>query len=110
MNLCDCSDIRELEKSYISGDLSRGYHLMHRAGYLFSAVINASGKGFSRAVILAGKGNNGGDALVIARYLNIPCVIYSVCAKSDYSGEAAYAVRDLPENIPYFQRRLELKI
>ena len=104
MNLCDCSDIRELEKSYISGDLSRGYHLMHRAGYLFSAVINASSERFSRAVILAGKGNNGGDALVIARYLNIPCVIYSVCAKSDYSGEAAYAVRDLPENIPYFQR------
>ena len=89
---------------YTAGNLERGYTLMRRAGLLAASVINASLDRFSRAVILAGKGNNGGDALVVAASLEIPCVIYSVCGKDDYSGEAAFAVRDLPENIPYFQR------
>ena len=77
---------------------------MHRAGYSAAALLNQSLHSFNRAVILAGKGNNGGDALVIARYLKLPCVIYSVCDKTDYTGEAAYAVRDLPENISYFKK------
>ena len=104
MTPLESCEIRELETAFIGGSDEKGYLLMHRAGYFASAVINSSLSGFHRAVLLAGKGNNGGDALVVARYLQLPCVIYSVCAKNDYRGEAALAVRDLPDDIPYFQR------
>lgn len=104
MILRSSADIRAIEAKYIAGEAENGYALMHRAGYSAAALLNASLKGFNRAVILAGKGNNGGDALVIARYLKSECVIYSVCAKNDYRSEAAFAVRDLPENIRYIQK------
>lgn len=104
MILLSAADIRAAEAEFISGDVRKGYTLMHRAGYSAAALLNVSLRGFRRAVILAGKGNNAGDALVIARYLDIECVIYSVCGKNDYRGEAEFAAQELPENISYFQK------
>ncbi len=100
----DCAAIRRLEERYTGCDPQRGYTLMQRAGLAAAQIINNSSDGFDRIVLLAGKGNNGGDALVAARYLKKECIIYSVCAKSEFKGEAACAVRDLPENIPFFER------
>ena len=100
----DCTAIRRLEERYTGCDPQRGYILMQRAGIAAAQIINRSAENFSRIVILAGKGNNGGDALVVARHLKKECVIYSVCAKSEFKGEAAYAVRDLPEHILFFER------
>ena len=43
-------------------------------------------------VLLAGKGNNGGDALAAARHLHIKgalCAVYLLCLKSDLRGDAA---------------------
>lgn len=100
----DCAVIRRFEERYTGCDLQCGYTLMQRAGFAAAQIINSSSDGFDRIVLLAGKGNNGGDALVAARYLKKECVIYSVCAKSEFKGEAACAVRDLPETIPFFER------
>ena len=100
----DCAAIRHLEEQYTGCDPQRGYTLMQRAGVAAAQIINASSCSFDRVVFLVGKGNNGGDALVAARYLKKECIIYSVCGKEEFSGEAAYAVRDLPENIPFFER------
>ena len=45
-----------------------------------------------RYVVVAGKGNNGGDALVVAKCLHrqgYPVEVFSTCPLSDYSGTAA---------------------
>lgn len=100
----DCAAIRHIEEQYTGRDPQRGYILMQRAGVAAAQVINNSFTGFDRIVLLVGKGNNGGDALVAARYLKKECIIYSVCSRESFTGEAAFAVRDLPEDIPFFER------
>ena len=77
----DCAAIRHLEEQYTGCDPQKGYILMQRAGVAAAQIINASSCGFDRIVFLVGKGNNGGDALVAARYLKKECIIYSVCGK-----------------------------
>lgn len=53
----------------------------------------------SAGVVLAGRGNNGGDALVVAARLGLPVIIYATGPLNELRGEAAEAARDLPENI-----------
>ena len=57
-----------------------------------------------RYVVVAGKGNNGGDALVVAKYLKRQglCVeVFSTCPLSAYSGTAASQTVNFPADIPY---------
>ena len=57
-----------------------------------------------RFVVIAGKGNNGGDALCVAKYLHShgqEVAVHSVCAVSDYFGTAASQSRTFPNQIPY---------
>ncbi len=57
-----------------------------------------------RYVVVAGKGNNGGDALVVAKCLKRQglCVeVFSTCPLSDYLGTAASQAVDFPADIPY---------
>ena len=57
----DCAVIRRLEERYTGCDLQCGYTLMQRAGFTAAQIINSSSDGFDRIVLLAGKGNNGGE-------------------------------------------------
>ena len=57
-----------------------------------------------RFVIIAGKGNNGGDALCVAKYLHVhgqDVCVHSVCALADYSGSASSQACNFPDEIPY---------
>ncbi len=57
-----------------------------------------------RYVVVAGKGNNGGDALVVAKCLHrqgFPVEVFSTCPLSNYSGTAASQATSFPPTIPY---------
>ncbi len=105
MRCASVSQVRRMEKEAISGGTAE-YELMLRAGIQAAHYIDHHFPGAGRFVILCGGGNNGGDGLVAARYLkNAPVIIFSTKEKSDFSGCAANAVRDLPEEIPFTVRR-----
>ncbi len=57
-----------------------------------------------RFVVIAGKGNNGGDALCVAKYLHAhgqDVCVHSICPLSNYSGTASSQSHDFPDVIPY---------
>lgn len=57
-----------------------------------------------RALVIAGKGNNGGDAYVVARCLheqaNLPVTVYCVCPPADLAGAAGHHAQRLLGRLP----------
>lgn len=100
MKIIRIDTMRKLEQQAIASGVP-GYELMRRAGEGAAREIRAFARGreFGRAVVLAGRGNNGGDALVVAARLGLPVIIYATGPLNELRGEAAEAARDLPENI-----------
>jgi hydroxyethylthiazole kinase-like uncharacterized protein yjeF len=72
MKLATASEMRELDRQAIEGYGIPGVVLMENAGRgVVSEMIHAWGKvAGGRYVVFCGKGNNGGDGLVIARHLH----------------------------------------
>ncbi len=70
-----------------------GIDLMERAGSEVGRVIRGyAGIAGRRAVVLCGKGNNGGDGLVVARWLasrGVDVEVLLFCRGEELSGEAA---------------------
>ncbi len=68
------SEMRELDRKTIEEEGVPGVELMERAGYgvaeYVRSLAHTAGLGDSLIQIFAGRGNNGGDAFVAARYLN----------------------------------------
>lgn len=108
MKIVSVNQMRNLDRQAIESGIS-GETLMERAGqgafleicdWLSSLDIRHR----RRAVILAGKGNNGGDAYVVARYLaqetDLRPVVYSVCPIADLKGEARLNAERLPAEVP----------
>lgn len=86
-----------------------GFVLMERAGReAYAALCHilsrpAAGPARPQFTVLAGKGNNGGDAYVVARCLaeaGEAVAVYAVCAPSDLSGEALAHASRLPASVP----------
>ncbi|MFA6713759.1 MAG: NAD(P)H-hydrate dehydratase [Victivallaceae bacterium] len=89
MKAISVEQMRELDRRTIEEAGIPGFVLMERAGFGSGEKIiefledRINGEHVKRFVILAGKGNNGGDAYVAARYLyentDMEVIIYSVC-------------------------------
>lgn len=99
--------VRDAEKTAMDSGIAE-YSLMLNAGTRAADIIHFHYPEAVRFVILCGGGNNGGDALVTGRRLfehyHCEVVIFSIKAKTDFSGCAGFAAADLPEDIPFFCR------
>ena len=104
--------MRELDRRTVAEGFCSGMELMEQAGYgLFRAVMQFSQKlCMPDFLLLAGKGNNGGDVFILARYLkenNARFRLVLSCDPAELSGDAAEAFRRMGD-VPYlrnFQRQ-----
>ncbi len=94
MKLVSSEQMQKLDRMTIDKFSISGEELMENAGQaiaerILNNFIEPDSK--SRVIIFCGKGNNGGDGLVIARYLHIAkcnVVVYIVSSKEKLSPEA----------------------
>jgi NAD(P)H-hydrate epimerase len=94
--------MRELDRRTVAEGFATGIGLMEQAGYgLFRAVMRFSQHFFMPDfLLLAGKGNNGGDVFVLARHMAEAGVRFRLCmscAPEELSGDAAEAFHRMPE-------------
>jgi hydroxyethylthiazole kinase-like uncharacterized protein yjeF len=98
--LVTAAEMREMDRAAIEGRDIPGYDLMTAAGEgVAEAVLDAfDDLEDARIVILAGKGNNGGDGFVAARFLLRadlrPVVVLAGGTPEDLKGDASRAYRD----------------
>jgi NAD(P)H-hydrate epimerase len=100
--------MRALDARAIASGIS-GYTLMERAGRgafqeMSSALAWRLPEASRRAyTVLAGRGNNGGDAYVVARCLaeaHQEVTVFAVCAPAELSGDALAHATRLPAQVP----------
>lgn len=108
MNIVSVAEMRRLERDAMSSGVS-GQELMGLAGEGAGAEILELARGLHgrhrrRYVVLAGKGNNGGDGWVVARYLHEAgeqVVLHSVCPPWSLGADACFHARRLPAGCPW---------
>jgi hydroxyethylthiazole kinase-like uncharacterized protein yjeF len=98
------AEMRDLEERTFQEAGIPASELMEKAGQaVFDAALRlAAAAGLSRFVVLAGKGNNGGDAFVAARLLHENGCTISLFLTSQpemLKGEAQAAFKSLPEKL-----------
>ena len=111
MKAINVEQMRELDRRTIKEANVPGFVLMERAGFgCGEKIINfiedrIHFNHVKRFVILAGKGNNGGDAYVVARYLyentDIDIIIYSICDIEELSDDAKEHAGLIIGNVDY---------
>jgi len=106
MKILLSEQVRELDLKTISEGHASGFELMERAGKGAAIEINrfikTSYPSVNTVIILAGKGNNGGDGFVVARYLSKWGFKVKVCliAKIDsLKGDAAEHYKKIPNTV-----------
>ena len=94
MKIVSVDTMRRLEECAVASGISE-YRLMRRAGAGAAALIEKfSSNRFRRVVFFCGGGNNAGDALVCAGFLNIPHLILPARPLEDLKGAAGEAFRE----------------
>ncbi|MGD9579776.1 MAG: NAD(P)H-hydrate dehydratase [Vampirovibrionia bacterium] len=99
MKIVTGSQMAQIDRKTIDDYNIDGLILMENAGLgVYSKVVDIikhwdklSSLPFKEVVIVAGKGNNGGDGFVIARHLvlrGIPVTVFASAERADYSGDA----------------------
>lgn len=69
MKLPATDQIKKLDQFTIENEPVSGIDLMERASHIFTIAFLKHLSGYNRIIVFAGPGNNGGDALAIARML-----------------------------------------
>lgn len=99
--------LRDLDRATIAGGLP-GEVLMEQAGVgaaveLWAWCRRLPERHCRRFLVVAGKGNNGGDGYVVARWLaehvSLPVRLFSVCPRETLRGEALCHARRLPPGV-----------
>ena len=98
MLVVTAQEMRRLDRLAIEKYGVPSLTLMERAGEgVVRALLNRFRKAAKGGVlVIAGKGNNGGDGLVVARHLKkkrIPCEVVLLARKGDLSHDAALNLR-----------------
>ena len=104
MKIVTAEQMQKIDSDAINLHGIAGFSLMEMAGNACADAINYKfGKlGAKSALILAGKGNNGGDGYVIARKLQSAgwsVAVIVVANRSDISGDAAVNLDRLPAEV-----------
>ena len=108
MKIVSVSQMRELDYRTINEGGISGKELMKRAGTgvgekILEYANSLEQNHVKRFVLLAGKGNNGGDAYVLANYLrqktDKEIVIYSICHIDELKGAAKFYAEELEHDI-----------
>lgn len=89
--LLDASLSQEIDRRTIDEMQIDGFTLMEVAGSSAAKKLMLEGTDLSHGIYLCGKGNNGGDALVIARYLiqnNIKATVVFLSGTDDLSPDS----------------------
>jgi NAD(P)H-hydrate epimerase len=115
MKAVSVEQMRELDRRAIEEAGIPGFVLMERAGFGSGEKIlefledRIHRKHIKRFVILAGKGNNGGDAYVVARYLyentDIEIIIYSVCDINDLGEDSKKHAASIITDVNYYVKK-----
>jgi NAD(P)H-hydrate epimerase len=97
MILVTAEQMREMDRLTIHGGVA-SLALMERAGAAVCAAIlaNFAAPAKNGVLVVAGKGNNGGDGFVVARLLKkrrIPCEVALLARRSELSRDAAHNCR-----------------
>jgi NAD(P)H-hydrate epimerase len=110
MKAVTVKQMRELDKCTIEEFGVPGYELMERAGYGAGEIIleyaeKLYGSHVKRFVIITGKGNNGGDGYVVAKYLHQNChsevVIYSTCALYELGEDSEKHASEVVDHVDF---------
>jgi len=101
MKSVTAAQMRELDRRTIEAG-TPGKTLMERAGVgVARAMFDRWLEHRAPIVVLAGKGNNGGDAFVVARHLALrtkdQVTLALACTKNEIKGDALYHFRRVPE-------------
>ena len=104
MRIVTADTMQEIDKQTIEKYGIPGLTLMENAGRCCVETIIAEFglKGTNHAVVLAGKGNNGGDGYVIARLLSQQgwsVKVFVLAEREQISGDAATNLEKLPSNM-----------
>jgi hydroxyethylthiazole kinase-like uncharacterized protein yjeF len=94
MKICTPNQMQEIDRKAITGMSIPGLALMENAGRLtYEMIVVHFGSVHAKKIaVVCGKGNNGGDGFVVARYLqeNRAAVeIFLLCRKDEIKGDAA---------------------
>ena len=88
--LVTASEMKEIDRKAAEVFGTPTHDLMENAGKGLSKVIFKQYPETRKIAIFCGKGNNGGDGLVAARYLSgkANVVVFLLCAKEEMRGDA----------------------
>jgi NAD(P)H-hydrate epimerase len=105
MKVVAADTMAEIDSRTIAEYGIAGLQLMEHAGSSCVDEIVACFPGAGRCVVLAGKGNNGGDGYVIARLLNLKgwyVKVICLAERDQISGDAALNLKRLSGSVTYF--------
>ena len=100
MKIVKAKQMQEIDRRAIEGLGIPSLLLMEKAGLSVVEVIRREFPSAKRVLVVAGKGNNGGDGLVVARHLHLLGyrVSYVLALGEDLKGDARLQLEILRSN------------